>query len=168
MPVEACIVLGSDYTLTSSTAEQKLFNSSTNGRLTLAAGKYWFQSLIYLTTMNAASGNAAFDILGAGSATIAAPILYDVEGVDNTTPTTAVATIGVVSVNAQTGAAMVTAGTGTGLRALMNGMFTVTAAGTVVPSITLLTANAAVVKAGSYFTCRMLMASTQTTVGQWD
>lgn len=164
---ENTIVLASDYTLTSSTSEQKLFNSSTNGRLTLPTGRYLFECGLYITTMSATSGNAAFDILGAGSATMGTT-LYSVNGIDNSTPTSTGTTTGSLSAAAQSAASMVTAGTGTGLRADIRGIFTVTAAGTIVPSITLVTANAAVVKAGSYFSCRRVMADSQSYVGNWD
>lgn len=165
--MEQCIVLASDYTLTSSTTEQKLFNSSTNGRLTVPTGRYLFECGLYITTMSATSGNAAFDILGAGSATMGTT-LYNINGIDNSTPTSGGTTTGSVSAAAQSAASMVTADTGTGLRAHLQGIFTVTAAGTIVPSITLVTANAAVVKAGSYFTCRRVMADSQSYVGNWD
>ena len=62
------------YTLTSSTAAQKLFNASTNGTLTLPIGTYRYEAFLYLTTMSATSGNGAFGILGAGAATISAAL----------------------------------------------------------------------------------------------
>ena len=147
--------LQADYTLTSTTAAQKLFNWSTNGALTLATGIWRFKAMIYLTGMSATSGNGAFGLLGAGTATLAR-ILYQPKGVDNTTPLAAAARGGSASVTALGAASMVTAATGTGLLAEIDGIFDVTAAGTIIPSISLVTAAAAVVKAGSFFTCERI------------
>src|SRR5574343_1116983 len=58
--LEAWLMLTADYTLTSTTSAQKLFNNTTNGRLTLPTGVYEFECFIYLTTMSATSGNGQF------------------------------------------------------------------------------------------------------------
>jgi len=77
--------LDANYTLTSTTAAQKLFNWSTNGALSLATGKYRFLTQLYLTDMSATSGNGQFEILGAGTATLS-DIIYSVNGFDDTAP----------------------------------------------------------------------------------
>jgi len=69
------------YTLTSSTSPQRLFNASSNGSLTLPIGTYRYESLIYLSSMSATTGNGAFGILGAGTASIASALSQAV-GVD--------------------------------------------------------------------------------------
>jgi hypothetical protein len=145
--------LAADYTLTSTTAVQRLFNWSANGALTLQTGVYRFRAMIYLTGMDAASGNAAFHLLGAGTAVLAR-VLYDVSGLDSATPLAAAARAGSASVTQDSAASMVSAATGTGLVAVIDGAFDVTTAGTVVPSIALVTAAAAAVKAGSFFEVR--------------
>lgn len=144
--------LQSNYTLTSTTAVQKLFNWSTNGALTLPTGVYRFRSMIYLTTMSATSGNGSFHLKGDGTATVAR-VLYNVLGFDNTSPLAAAAKTGTVSVTEDSAANMVSGGTGTGLTAIIEGFFDVTVTGTIIPSITLRTAAAAVVQAGSFFEC---------------
>jgi hypothetical protein len=159
--------LQSDYTLTSQTAAQKLFNWSTNGALTLPTGVYRFRSLIYLTTMSATSGNGAFQLVGSGTATVAR-ILYQTVGIDNTTPLAAAAKTGVASVTSASPASMVTAGTGTGLVAQIEGFFDVTVTGTIIPSIALVTANAAVVKAGSFFECERVGNTATATSSGWS
>lgn len=159
--------LDSAYVLTSTTSEQKLFNCSTNGRLTLETGTYRFQSVIYITGLSAKSGNGAFDIRGAGGATLGS-VLYRVVGIDNSTLTNAGTRTGSFAVSGQTVASMVTAGTGTGLAASILGTFEVTAAGTIVPSITLVTASAGTVAAGSFFETWRVGSTTLATVGQWD
>jgi hypothetical protein len=160
--------LNADYTLTSSTTAQKLFNvgSGSGGALTIGTGYYNFECMLYLTGMSATSGNAAFGILGAGSATLA-NIGYMVIGNESSAPTTTVAAMsGGVSVTSLSPAAsMVTAGTATGGVYRIGGRFNVTASGTIIPSITLVTAAAAVVKAGSYFQATFL--GTAATNGTW-
>lgn len=156
----------SDYTLTSTTAAQKIFNASTNGRLGLGTGAYTFECGLYLTTMSGTSGNAQFQILGGGGATLGS-VLYLVDGIDNTTPLNAGTRTGSASVTSSGAASIVTATTGTGMVARIHGTFNVTAAGTIIPSLALVTANAAVVKAGSY--CKFLRnGDTGTNIGEWD
>jgi hypothetical protein len=162
--VEHFICLSSTYTLTSNANVQKLFNTPTNGALTLETGTYFFESLISLSSMSATSGNAAFSL--AGTATLGS-ILMSAEGVDGATGAAA-ATSGSMAVTAATPASAVTAGTGTGLQLIVRGTFRVTVAGTVIPSIQLVTAAAAVVAVGSYFRCRRIGSATVTSVGQWS
>jgi len=156
-----------DYTLTSSVATQKLFNASTNGTLGLGTGVYTFECELYLTTMSATSGNMAFHILGGGGATLGS-ILYLVDGIDSTTPLDAAARSGSASVTSASVASVSAAGTGTGLVVRIHGTFNVTAAGTIIPSCALVTANAAIVKAGSYFKCRRHVENGTTVVGEWS
>ena len=54
---EQFITLTSTYTLTSQTAAQKLFNSSTNGAVTLAVGTYYFECFFSLSSMSSSSGD---------------------------------------------------------------------------------------------------------------
>ena len=70
IPLEHFTILNADYALANSAAEQKAFNATANGTLTLDAGLYAFDFLLHVTGMSATSGNLAFDILGAGTATI--------------------------------------------------------------------------------------------------
>lgn len=153
-------------TLTSVTTEQKLFDSVTNGTLNLATGVYLFGGLFSLSGMSATSGNAAFDILGAGTATLGVT-LYNGIGVDGLTATAASQT-GSTMVSGQTPASACTAGTGTGMQFGMRGNFEITVAGTIIPSVTLVTAAAATVAAGSYFWCHRLGAAGVLSVGDWS
>jgi hypothetical protein len=159
--------LTSNYTLTSQTAAQKLFNWSTNGAVTLATGRYYFRCQIYLLSMSATSGNGAFQLLGAGTATLA-NILYQASGLDNTTPLVVGARGGSAAITQNSPASIVTAGTGTGMVADITGHFNVTVTGTLIPSIALVTAAAAVVQAGSWFACWRLADTGSNTVGTWS
>jgi hypothetical protein len=120
----ALIYLDADYTLTSTTSEQKLFNTTTNGRLTLGeTGLYEFDGMLYITGMSATSGNGAFGILGAGTATLAGQLMQAI-GNDNTTPTTAAAQGGNWAQDANSFTTnSVTAATGTALAMAVKGIF---------------------------------------------
>lgn len=156
------------YTLTSQTAAQKLFNASTNGRVTLGVGTYEFEMRVALTSMSATSGNATFDLSG-GSATLGSILWFgygrDVAA-DGATGTLA----GSYSVDATLVAApLVTAGTATAAFFKVEGTFEVTSAGTVQPRILLQTAAAAVVSVGSYMKVTKISSANNTTaIGLWD
>lgn len=158
------IHLTADYTLTSSTSAQKIFNTTTNGQVALPPGVYEFECFLYLTTMSATSGNARFTL--GGTATIDR-VGFHVTGIDNSSPLNAGTRTGSASVTTASVASMVTAGTGTGMTSLIEGIFRVSAGGTLIPQISLVTAAAAVVKAGSWFKCRRIGESAQTYNGAW-
>lgn len=153
-------------TFTSNTTEQAIFNSPTNGRLTLETGAYRMECTISMGTMSATSGNASFDILGAGTATLAA-VLYEANGVDGAV-NTAAATSGSYNTAAQSPASVVTAGTGTALNFTTMGTFEVSVAGTIQPAMTLVTASAAVIAIGSYCSFERIGSTSSVSVGQWD
>jgi len=157
----------STYTLTSQTAAQKLFNASSNGRITLDVGTYEFNLIVALTSMSATSGNATFDL--GGTATLAAILWYGM-GRDAAADAATGTYAGSYSVDATlVTAPLVTAGTGTAAFFKIEGTFEVTAAGTVIPRILLQTAAAAVVSVGSYIRVTKISGATNTTnIGLWD
>lgn len=164
--VEHFIRADSSRSLSSTTAEQALFNSPSNGRLTLETGAYFFEALYSLSGMSSTSGNSAFDILGAGTATLST-VLYHAIGADGGI-NVAAAQGGSTSNAAQSPVSIVQAGIGTGQHTSIRGTFEVTAAGTIQPAITLVDAAAATLAAGSYFRCRRVGANSAVSVGQWD
>lgn len=156
-----------NYTLASSTSLQKVFNIPANGALTLPANTaYLFECLLLIDTMSATSGNLGFSLLGAGGATISNQ-LWLAHGLDATTQTTPGALGGTANVAALT-TDIIVAATGTALHVLLKGNFSITTGGTIIPSVQLTTANAAVVKAGSYFRAERIGLDTLTTVGPWS
>lgn len=167
----AIVHLAADYTLTSTTSAQKLFNSTTNGRLTLTLGVYRFEGLIHLDTMSGTSGNGQFDLLGAGSATLAGQ-LFHIVGVDGAINTAANQTGSTAQASNTSAASAVTAATATVLTLHIRGAFECTNAGTIVPSIALVTAAAAVVKRGSHLLFERMggaaFASKDGAFGGWD
>lgn len=168
VPLVNYLYQNADYALTNSTAEQKIFNETTNGRLDLPTGFYRFKAFFYVTGMSATSGNASFDPVGAGTA-VCSDFAYDSYGLDNNTQPNAVLAIsGVGSVTQQSGANIVLAGTGTGMRVSVQGVFRIDTAGTIVPSLAMVTASAATVKAGSHFIIEKIGEASENTVGDWD
>lgn len=158
----------STYTLTSQTAAQKLFNASTNGRITLDVGTYEFDMVVALTSMSATSGNATFDLSG-GSATLGSILWWGIGrdvAADGATGTVG----GSWSADATLVAApLITAATATAAFFKVEGTFEVTAAGTVQPRILLQTAAAAVVSVGSYMRVTKISSANNTTaIGLWD
>jgi len=167
VPVEHVIRADATRTFTSNTNQQAIFNSPTNGRLTLETGVYEFECLVSMDTMSATSGNGKFSLLGAGTATLAA-ILYLTNGIDAALDTiTAVS--GVVEVTSTVAATnMATAAVGTVFTFWVKGTFEVSSGGTLIPSFAQTTAAAAVVKIGSFFKCRRMGSTSLVSVGQWD
>lgn len=156
-----------DRTLTSSTAEQAMFNNPANGRIQLETGVYFFDWHAIITGMSATSGNARIDILGAGTATLA-NIMWSLWGLDNTTPATISADLAAYFQVDTSAASAVTAGTGTALRFTAQGMFGVSAAGTLQPALALVTAAAAVVQNGSYFRIQRVGSLGFASSGPWS
>ena len=165
---EYWMMLASDYTLTSTTATQKLFNATTNGALTLGPGVYEHQALIRLTGMStAASTNLSYTVLGAGTASLAANSVTFSTGADGGV-TAATAQSGSMTVGVATPQPIVTAATSQFLHAHVRGVFRVNTEGTIIPSVSLGTAAAAVVTAGTYFMVkRRSSISGDTFYGAW-
>lgn len=155
------------YTLTNTTGVQKLFNASTNGALTLPIGTYRYETLLSISSMSATSGNGAFAILGAGTATVSSALSQSM-GVD-----AAITSVGAASTAYWTGvtspANVVTAAAATALGVNIRGVFRISVAGTIIPSIFLTTGSPAVVQTDSYFTAtRISTSATATTYGPWS
>lgn len=146
-------VLQANYTLTSVTTTQKLFNWSTNGALSLAAGTYRFSCSLLITSMSTTSGSAKFDLKGAGSAVFGKMSMQDFGSRGTVAVGGTTATSGTASDVPASGGVLATAATSAALRASIHGTFEITTAGTIIPSIALDVAAAAVVNAGSYFEC---------------
>lgn len=135
-------------TLTSSTAVQKIFDQTANGALTVNVGSYEFLFSGWFTSMSATSGNLGWDLKGAGTATIDT-VFQSAMGRDSTTSTTVGTIGGLFMITSAFATSLVTAATGTGLWLEVKGFFNVTARGTIIPSVNLITAAAAVVNAGT-------------------
>jgi len=161
---EQYTVLTSTYVLTSQTAAQKLFNTSTNGAVTLPVGNYQFECFFSLSSLSATSGTFGFALVGgAGPATFTQSYYCEAQK-----PITSNATAAApfTTYNTAANVALTTANTNTTGFAFIRGYINVTVAGTVVPQVSLGVANAAVVGVGSYFKISPL--STGNIVGNWS
>jgi hypothetical protein len=157
---EQYTVLTSTYTLTSQTAAQKLFNTSTNGAVTLPVGNYQFECFFSLSAMNTGSGQFGFALGGAATFTQS----WYAEAQKTASNNTPQAPF--VTWNTSANAGLTTANINTLGFAFIRGYINVTVAGTVVPQVSLGVANAAVVGVGSYFKISPL--STGNIVGNWS
>jgi hypothetical protein len=106
-----------------------------------------------MTSMSSTSGSAKFDLKGAGSAVFGKMSMQDFGSRGTVAVGGTTATSGTASAVPASAAALATAATSAALRASIHGTFEITTAGTIVPSIALDVAAAAVVNAGSYFEC---------------
>ena len=159
--------LSSTYTLTNTTNSQALFNVPANGALTVAANTaYRFEGLISLSSMSGTSGNFGLDILGAGSASLTS-IAFMVHGLDATTQTTPAAIGGSFIATSGSTSDVLVAATGTAAHVYLSGFVRINAGGTLIPSIKLTTAAAAVVGANSFIDFVPVGPGTVTTVGPW-
>jgi hypothetical protein len=153
-------------TFASNTTSQALFTSPTNGRITLETGTYIAEGMLIITGMSATTGNILLNLLGAGTATVAAWAWLGI-GMDAAAATAAAAG-GSGVITSSSPASIVLTATGTGLMLLVRGSFEVTAAGTMIPSMTMVTASASVLNIGSYLTFERIGSTTMVSVGQWD
>jgi collagen type VII alpha len=167
MPSEQVVVLNSTYTLTSQTAAQKLFNATTNGAVTLPIGTYQFECFFSLSTMSATTGSFGFAMV-AGTAVIGSQGWFSIA--EKGTATLATATAGQLTYNTAANTALTTTSTNTVGYAFIKGIIKITTAGTVIPSVSLGVASAAVVGINSYFKISPLTGASAANiaVGNWS
>ena len=159
-------------TMTSNTALQSIFGGGTggltNGALTVdAATSYYFECLISITSMSATGGNFGFSIVGAGTATFTSAGFFTV-GYDNAALTNPASGGGIYNATAAITTNIIPSQTGTGAAALIKGIFRINGGGTIIPSIQLTTAAAAVIGADSWFKCYPVGTNTVVSVGNWS
>jgi len=147
MPSEQFVILNSPYTLTSQTAAQKLFNASTNGAVTLPVGTYEFECQFVLTSLSALANSIGFEMV-AGTAVIGSQ-LWATMASKVTLPPNPVATL--ITYNTTANTTITSSTTGTNAVAFIRGIIKITTAGTIIPSVSMSVAAAAIVSANSYF-----------------
>lgn len=165
IPIEHFIMLAAANTMVSNTSAQPIFNSPTNGQLTITPGRYLFECLLVVNSMSATNGSGNFGLIGAGTATIPA-ITQFMFGADQAQGA-AGALSGLLSGSA-TPPQPVLPSTATDLMLIVKGQFKCTVAGTIIPSFTLTTAAAAIIAQGTYFSCKRIGASGVVSVGNWS
>lgn len=105
------------------------------------------------STTNVTIGSAKFDLKGAGSAIFGKMSMQDFGSRGTVAVGGTTATSGTASDVPTSGGALASVATSAALRASIHGTFEITTAGTIIPSIALDVAAAAVLNAGSYFEC---------------
>jgi len=158
-------------TMTSNTSLQAIFSGGTggltSGALTVGAStSYFFEMSINVSGMSSTAGNMGFSIVGAGTATFTSAA-WHAFGYDNTNQNTA-GNAG-TSWQSTQGASgnIIAAATGTAASAIVKGIFRINGAGTIIPSIQLTTASAAVIGVDTWFKCYPVGTNTVISVGNW-
>jgi hypothetical protein len=149
------------HTLASQTAAQPLFDTTTNGQVTLVAGTYEFECQFSLSSMSGSSGSFGFALGGGATLTQYWWSLAN-------KATLATAANGLVTYNTAANTTLVTANTNTVAFARIHGVVIVTVGGTLIPQVSLGVAAAAVVGIGSFFKIRALGGSAVTSIGNWS
>lgn len=160
----AFVYLDTDYTLTSNTIAQAMFDP---GTLDIALGCYEFEILAAMDSMSSTSGNGIFSLEGTA---VTDNILMQSIGAEMSAFNGALSNLngtGIVGSNT-----FVTnqhnAAAATNMFTHMFGSFKVSTAGTLIPSFKMTTAAATKVKAGSYFRLKRLGGSGVYSRGSWS
>jgi hypothetical protein len=168
LPCMQFISLTATYTLGNNTNTQAVFNTPSNGTLTvLGSTTYFFHCQLNLSSMSATSGNMKFDVLGAGTASFTSAAFHSV-GVDTSAPGTAGSQSGCFTATNASSGDIVGAAVNTGCVVDIWGIFRVSSAGTIIPSVALTNAAAAVVGVNSFFLCYPVGTNTVQSVGNWS
>ena len=161
--VQYCMLNNATYTLTSQTAAQKLFNTSTNGAITLPTGLFEFECFFSLSSMSATSGSFGFALGGSATKTQLwqSTALKNAAGAAGATGQTTWNT-------SAANTTMITANTTTTGWAHIRGSIRVSVSGTVIPQVSLGVAAAAVVGTNSYFKITQIGSTSTATIGNWS
>jgi hypothetical protein len=160
-----CTLTTAFTTAGGTTAAQKLFNTSTNGAVTLPIGSYFFECFFTLSAMSATSGTFGWG-LGVGTAVIGG-ILWRGESIKSTilSATAPTTTVNIAATNTTLGQ---TANTNTVGYAVTRGKVRISTAGTVIPQFQTSTASASIVGVDSYFRVWPVGLNTAQIVGNWS
>lgn len=148
--------LNSAYTLANSTAYQKIFNTTTNGALTLPIGVYYFETYFTITGMG--GGDIGFGLTGTSTITTGWSARAGVNASNYT-------------VNATSSSATLTSGAGfTSVLVKVEGIISVTVSGTIVPQFAAISGNTAsmIVAPNSYFMITPMGPTGSTYSGNWS
>lgn len=165
-PLEAFAVLPSAYTLANQTAAQQLLNTTPNGAITLPVGRYFFMCAFALTAMSTTSGSFGFGFAASGSGGNATftQSWFSLAGKGATG--FVAATAGATWATASQ-ATLAGANVNAVAEVLIMGHINVTAAGTLIPQVSLGQAAAAIVAAGGFFRIQSV-DSTAAYAGAWS
>lgn len=160
----ALIRAASDYVLATSTTPQVLFPSPNT--LTVSTGAYIFDGVLAFSGLSGTTGNFKLDLLDSGTAVLAGATL-SVMGVDGTG--VAANQTGTWATTLASPANCVTSTTSNTTYVRVKGMFSVTTAGTMIPTISLTNASGGnQLNQGSYLTITRLGAQSLANIGAWS
>lgn len=166
------VILPANYTLTDSNSAQKAFNATTNGAITLEAGKTYLFEANYNITNTGTTSHTWATAFG-GTATFSAGSGYQVFGVTGTTASTPAAggLSGFIASTTLSTAVVCTAASTSATEQVsieLSGTLVVNAGGTLIPQVKLsaATTGTETMLAGSYF--RIWEVDGTGTVGQWS
>lgn len=172
MDTEQYLIQATDFTLTDGTTAQKAFNQSTNGAITLTAGKTYFFEACYNITNTGITAHTWAVAFG-GTATFGTGTAYQAFGISGGTANTPAAggLSGFFSGTTLSTATVVTASSTSATEQVaveLIGTIVVSTGGTLIPQVKLsaATTGTEVMKAGSFF--RIWEAGTLGTVGNWS
>lgn len=155
---------GGTFTLVSQTAAQKMFNSPTNGALTvLASTSYQFESYFDLSSMSGSSGTFGWALLGTATFTYSQWTSF----ANKATLATQVAWVGTANKNSVANTALTAANTNTVGAAYIRGLLRINQGGTIIPAVSQGNAAAAVVGQDSWFRCWPIGSNTIVSLGSW-
>lgn len=169
---EQYIVLAANYTLTDSNSAQKAFNTTTNGALTLEAGKTYFFEACYNITNTGTTAHTWATAFG-GTATFSTGTNYQAFGISGTTANTPATggLSGFFSGTSPSTAMVVTASSTSATEQVaieLVGVFVCNAGGTLIPQVKLsaATTGTEVMLAGSFI--RVWEMAGTGAVGNWS
>lgn len=165
VPLEHWIRANTARTFASNTTPQAIFNSPTNGALTLSNGIYVFRVFVGMDTLSATSGNGKFSLAGTA---VLAQILQNPGGIDISLDSTTTVGGTMTQSAAQGATNAAPANAATDFLLTVEGTFSVTTGGTVIPSFAQTTASAANVKPGSYCWFKRIGANGLVSGGNWS
>ena len=161
IPAIQFMTLTANYTLTSQTAAQKIFNTPANGSFNVKAGTtYKFKCWFALASMSASSESYGFAF--GGTATLTSQSWESLANKGGSL--TSAGTIGTAYSTHNTGAniRLTVSNTNTAGVAVIEGIVRINAAGTLIPQVSLGIAVAAIIQTGSY--CELIPIGITNTV----
>lgn len=169
---EQYCILAADYTLTDSNTAQKAFNTTTNGAVTLEAGKTYYFEACYNITNTGTTSHTWASAFG-GTATFSTGTSYQAFGISGTTANTPATggLSGFFSGTTLSTAVVATAASTSATEQVsieLVGVIVCNAGGTLIPQVKLsaATTGTEVMKAGSFF--RIWETAGTGTVGNWS
>lgn len=158
---EQFVCLNTAYTLAAQTAPQALFNASPNGAVQLSPGCYHFECEVTLSNLSTNASSFGFGFAGTASLTQNWSAFAHKSALN--TPSSPQ-----VTANSATNPALTTPSTSSTGFMRVRGVLRVTAAGTLIPQISLGVEAPAIVGVNSFLRLWSVGSATVNTVGAWS